>query len=163
MEHTLPLHLHIWILVTIFLFAILVIIIRIRASKKPIHTKKIILPPLGMSTGFLMFLYPSTHIPLTWAFIAFAIGAIFLSIPLIQTSKLQIIDHQIYLKRSRAFIFILITLLIVRLSLHTYIAQHISIFQTAAIFFILAFGMLLPWRLVMYYQYRKLQQQWLER
>ncbi|WP_312029473.1 CcdC protein domain-containing protein [Paenibacillus sedimenti] len=32
----------------------------------------------------------------------------------------------------------------------------VSIYQTGAIFFILAYGMLLPWRVAMYAQYRKL-------
>jgi membrane protein CcdC involved in cytochrome C biogenesis len=159
MERILSFDLHLLLPFIVLIFAIMVIMIRIRAMKKPTHAKKIILPPLGMSTGFLMFLYPPTHIPLIWGLTAFAVGAVFLSIPLIQTSKLQVIDQQIYLKRSRAFIFILITLLVLRLSLHTYLAQHITIFQTAALFFVLAFGMLLPWRMVMYYQYKQLQKQ----
>jgi membrane protein CcdC involved in cytochrome C biogenesis len=159
MEHIFPFDLHLLLPFIVLIFAIMVIVIRIRATNKPTHAKKIILPPLGMSTGFLMFLYPPTHIPLTWGLTAFTTGAVFLSIPLIQTSKLQVVDQQIYLKRSRAFIFILIILLVIRLSLHTYMAQQITLFQTAALFFVLAFGMLLPWRLVMYYQYQRLQKQ----
>ncbi|MBA4493109.1 cytochrome c biogenesis protein CcdC [Paenactinomyces guangxiensis] len=157
MGHVLPVNMHVLTSLILLLMASLIIFFRLRATKKPTSVKKIILPPLGMSTGFLMFLYPPTHIPLSWAIIAFLAGAVFLSIPLIQTSKFQVIDNQIYLKRSRAFIVILIALLIIRLSLHTYIEQHISIFQTAGLFFILAFGMLLPWRLAMYYQYKQIE------
>lgn len=139
--------------------ASLVIIFRLRASKKPTNAIKILLPPLGMSTGFLMFIYPPTHIPWSWGITAFVAGTLFLSIPLIKTSKFQVIGNDIYLKHSPSFLFILIVLLIVRFSLHRYIEQYIDVYQTASIFFILAFGMLLPWRLVMYLEYKKLKDQ----
>lgn len=134
-------------------------VLRVKASKKPTNAKKILIPPLGMSTGFLMFIYPPTHIPISWALIAFLTGMIFLASPLILTSKFQVIDGEIYLKKSNALIGVLALLLILRLGLHGYIEQHISLFKTASLFFILAFGMLLPWRLAMYYQYKKLKKQ----
>jgi membrane protein CcdC involved in cytochrome C biogenesis len=37
------------------------------------------------------------------------------------------------------------------------VEAYITIYQTGAVFFILAFGMLLPWRIAMYIQYQKLQ------
>jgi membrane protein CcdC involved in cytochrome C biogenesis len=139
---------------------IMMLFMRIRASGKPTNARKIIIPPLGMSTGFLMFLFPEFRIPLTWAAIAFLTGAIFLSIPLIKTSRFEVKGDQIYLKRSRAFILILVTLLVIRMALHSYIEQyHISIFQTGGLFFILAFGMLLPWRLAMLMRYKKLEKE----
>jgi membrane protein CcdC involved in cytochrome C biogenesis len=153
MEH----NLHIIAPLLLLVMATTVIFVRIRATKKPVSAKKIMIPPIGMSTGFFMFLYPPTHIPWTWGLIAFAAGVLFLSIPLIQTSKFHLIKDHIYLKRSPAFIFILVTLLIIRLLLHNYIEQHISIYQTGAVFFILAFGMLLPWRLVMFYRYQQIK------
>lgn len=134
-------------------------ILRIRATKKPTNAKKILIPPIGMSTGFAMFLYPPTHIPWSWAALAFLAGMIFLAIPLIITSRFHIVDGEIYLKKSRAFVFILFILLSARIGLHSYIEQHISIMETAGLFFILAFGMLLPWRMAMYQQYRKLANQ----
>jgi membrane protein CcdC involved in cytochrome C biogenesis len=69
------------------------------------------------------------------------------------------VDGQIYLKRSRAFIFILIGLFVLRMALHTYVEHLISVEQTGSVFFILAFGMLLPWRLAMFMQYKKLERQ----
>ncbi|SEN03677.1 CcdC family protein [Lihuaxuella thermophila] len=159
MGHALPVNMHLFAPLALIVMASMVIVIRLRATQKPTSAKKIILPPLGMSTGFLMFLFPPTHIPWSWAILAFLAGVVFFSIPLIQTSKFEVIDDQIYLKRSRAFIWILIGLLVIRLSLHTYIEQHISIYQTGGLFFILAFGMLLPWRLAMFYQYKKLEKQ----
>lgn len=149
-----------WIvLIVITTMAVLAMLIRMKSIQKPTSAKKILLPPLGMSTGFVMFLYPKTHIPLSWAILAFVAGAIFLAIPLIMTSQFQIIENHIYLKPSRAFFYLLVLLLIVRLSLHTYIEQFISLYQTAGLFFMLAFGMLLPWRIAMYIQYKKFNQQ----
>ncbi|SFJ09848.1 CcdC family protein [Thermoflavimicrobium dichotomicum] len=159
MGHAFPINPHIMIPIGILTMAVTVLFFRLRATKKPTSAKKILIPPLGMSTGFLMFLYPPTHIPLWWAGLAFLAGMVFLSTPLIKTSQLEIKNNQVYLKHSRAFVLVLVVLLIIRFSLHNYIEQHISIFQTAALFFILAFGMILPWRLVMYYKYRKLMKQ----
>jgi membrane protein CcdC involved in cytochrome C biogenesis len=138
------------------IMALTFVVIRLRAAKKPTSAKKIILPPIAMSTGFLMFLYPPTRIPVSWGIIAFLAGAVFFSYPLIRTSHFQVVGGDIYLKRSKAFIFILLGLLILRLGLHTYVEEHISIPQTGAVFFILAFGMILPWRVAMYLQYRQL-------
>jgi membrane protein CcdC involved in cytochrome C biogenesis len=39
------------------------------------------------------------------------------------------------------------------------VEEHISIPQTGGVFFILAFGMILPWRVTMYLQYRRLLKQ----
>lgn len=141
------------------IMALTVMIFRMQAMKRPTSVKKILIPPLGMSTGFVMFLYPPVHIPLTWALLAFAAGAIFLAIPLIKTSQFQIIEDDIYLQPSKAFMFLILFLLIVRLVLHSFIEQYISLYQTAGVFFILAFGMLLPWRVAMYFQYKKCRMQ----
>jgi membrane protein CcdC involved in cytochrome C biogenesis len=132
-------------------------LIRIKAADKPTNAKKILMPPIGMSTGFLMFLYQPTHIPWLWAIVAFLCGAIFFSIPLIKTSTFELRNGQVFLKRSRAFIVILISLVTARFVLHSYIEKFLSIPQTASIFFILAFGMLVPWRISMYIQYQKLR------
>ncbi|MHB1683396.1 MAG: CcdC family protein [Bacilli bacterium] len=140
--------------VIIVVGAIAVIFIRLHAARKPTSARKILIPPLGMATGFLMFIVPLMRIPLTYAIIAFLFGGLF-SIPLITTSKMLRQDGDVYLKRSPAFIIVLLALLVIRLALHTFIEQYITVPQTGAIFFILAFGMLLPWRLVMYGRYRK--------
>lgn len=154
-----PLNLHLIVMLGFCFMAVMIMIIRLRVAKKPATIKKILIPPLGMSTGFLMFLYPPFQIPWSWTIITFITGAVFLSLPLILTSKFHIVDQDIYLKPSRAFTGILITLLVLRLVLHSYIEQYISLFQTGSLFFILAFGMLLPWRIAMYVQYKKLYSQ----
>jgi membrane protein CcdC involved in cytochrome C biogenesis len=133
-----------------------VIFIRMRASRKPVSIMKIVMPPIGMSTGFLMFLYPPMRIPLSWALIAFAVGVVAFSYPLMLTTKFQIENRQIYARRSKAFVFILLALLVIRIAAHSYIEEMITIYQTGAVFFVLAFGMIVPWRIYMYLQYRKL-------
>lgn len=150
------LNMHVVVTVGAFMMAIFAIFVRMRAIKRPTNVKKIIIPPIGMSTGFAMFLFPATHIPWAWASIAFLTGAVLLSYPLIITSKFHVQDGQIYLKRSRAFVFILLGLLALRMWLHGYIENYISIPQTGALFFTLAFGMILPWRAAMLFKYRKL-------
>lgn len=136
--------------------ALMVIGIRLRAAKKPTSVKKIIIPPIGMSTGFLMFLSPQTHVPPLYALIALLVGFLF-SYPLIHTSKFEVVNGDIFLKRSKSFPLILLGLLAIRLLLHNYVEQYISLSQTGAVFFILAFGMILPWRVAMYLRYLKLK------
>ncbi|TLS37431.1 CcdC family protein [Pseudalkalibacillus caeni] len=144
------------------IMALGVIFIRLKASQKPVSAKKIILPPIFMSTGFLMFVVPQTWVPLYEAAEAFSVGAIF-SLLLIKTSQFHIKSDQIYLKRSKAFAFILIGLLVFRIALKTYLGQYISVVQTSSLFFILAFGMILPWRVAMYIQYKRMERNLIHR
>lgn len=133
-----------------------VIFVRLKASNKPTSAKKIIMPPIGMSTGFLMFVVPMTRIPWEYAVGAFLVGVIVFAYPLIRTSTFHRVGEDIYLKRSNMFIVVIISLLAIRLILHDVVEQYVTLPQSASIFFILAFGMLLPWRLSMYKQYREL-------
>lgn len=156
MQHSLGLNLPITSTLGMMIMAFLIIFMRIRNTKKPIFVRKIIIPPIGMSSGFLMFLYPPMRFPVQWGFIDFLAGAILFSIPLILTSKFEQVGDAVYLRRSKAFTIILLAILIVRVVLHGYVEQWVSVQQTAALFFVLAFGMLLPWRVAMYFQYIKL-------
>ncbi len=139
-------------------FALTVIFVRTRGTNKPVNAKKIIMPPLGMSTGFLMFVAPQTHDKWLYALGAFVVGVI-LSYPLVLTSDMHIRDGQVFLKRSKGFVVILLVLLALRIALHQYVEQYVTIVQTGSLFFILAFGMILPWRLAMLKQFRKLSQE----
>ncbi len=134
--------------------ALLTIFIRLKASSSPVTIKKILIPPLGMSTGFLMFVAPFTHIPLWWAAVAFVIGWFLFSYPLIRSTHFKVVEGLVYAERSRSFIVILFALLIVRTLLHQIIEQYISIGQTGALFFLLAFGMIVRWRLFMLKEYK---------
>ncbi|GIP49993.1 hypothetical protein D3C76_167220 [compost metagenome] len=134
--------------------AVAVLFIRLKASRRPVTVKKIVIPPLGMTTGLIMFVVPETHIPFLWGVIAFAFGWLLFSYPLIRTTKFEKIDDEIYAERSRSFILILVGLLVVRLLLHEVVEQYVSVMQTGALFFLLAYGMIIRWRLFMFKQYR---------
>jgi membrane protein CcdC involved in cytochrome C biogenesis len=135
----------------------LVVAWRVRETQTPVTAVKLLAPPIAMSTGFFMFIVPQMRVPLTWAFAAFFSGALLFSYPLIHTSRLVQQGDVIVMQRSKAFLFIIIGLALLRLVLREYVEQYVSYTQTAALFFILAFGMLLPWRVAMFAWYRRLQ------
>lgn len=136
--------------------AFMAFFIRMKAAKKPANVKKIILPPLFMSSGFLMFLYEPAQISFTQVLEALAIG-VFFSMFLVRTSKFEIKNDQIYLKKTKAFLFILIGLLIVRLILKYILGFYIDPVHLSGMFFILAYGMILPWRISMFIGFKKLE------
>ncbi|WP_067728928.1 CcdC family protein [Oceanobacillus damuensis] len=138
------------------LMAAAMIVIRLRASKKPASVKKIILPPLFMSTGALMFLFPVFHISWVQMLEAFLVGMIF-SILLIKASRFEVRGDDIFLIPSRAFPFILIGLLVIRIIIKLIVGSHISLGETSGMFFMLAFGMIITWRTVMLYQFLQLK------
>ncbi|MBS4194095.1 cytochrome c biogenesis protein CcdC [Bacillus sp. FJAT-49870] len=132
-----------------------VIFIRMKASHKPVSAKKIILPPVFMSTGALMFISPYFRVTSMEIVEAIVVGMLF-SILLIKTSKFEVRDNAVYLKRSKAFAFILIGLLLVRIVAKSILSQQIEVGQLSGMFWILAFGMIVPWRIAMLIQYKKL-------
>ena len=129
---------------------------RVRETSRPVSLPGIIIPPLGMSTGFLMFLAPELRIPWSWALAAFLAGALLFSWPLARSSRLERAGDVIVFRRSRAFLVILLLLAAVRLALRSWIDRVVSPLQTGALFFVLAFGMILVWRLRMLRDYRRL-------
>jgi membrane protein CcdC involved in cytochrome C biogenesis len=133
-----------------------VIIWRVREARTAVTVRKILIPPLGMSTGFCMFLVPDFRVPLLWAAVAFLLGAILLSWPLLVTSRLAIKGDEIVMHRSKAFFIVIIALAAIRYFARGYFDSIMSIQQTAGLFFILAFGIILRWRLQMFSQYRAL-------
>jgi len=140
------------------IMAILVLFIRMKSAKKPASAKKIILPPIFMSTGALMFLHPLFRVTAFQFFEALFVGMIF-SIFLIKTSNFEVRDNEIYLKRSKAFAFILIGLLIVRIVMKSYLSNQIDIGELSGMFWTLAFGMIVPWRVAMYRSYQKIRKE----
>ncbi|MED4989347.1 cytochrome c biogenesis protein CcdC [Geobacillus sp. NFOSA3] len=142
-------------IVAVFM-ALLVLFVRMKASNKPTNAKKIILPPIFMSTGALMFIDPVFRVTKGELIEAVVLGAFF-SIFLIKTSKFEIINGKIYLKRSKAFIFILVGLIVIRLGLKTYLGRTIDYRQLSGMFYLLAFSMIVPWRVAMYTTYKKLE------
>ncbi|MFA9459153.1 CcdC family protein [Halalkalibacter sp. AB-rgal2] len=138
--------------------ATMAIVIRLKAIKRPATIKKIILPPMFMSTGFFMFLYEPARPDLLQVIEALAVG-MFFSILLIKTSTFEIRNEQIYLKRSKAFVFILIGLLLLRILFKLVIGDSIYVEELAGMFFLLAYGMIVPWRIAMLVKYRKMEKE----
>lgn len=133
-----------------------VLVWRVREGRTAVTARKILIPPLGMATGFSMFIVPAFRVPLAWAIAAFLIGAIALAYPLLLTSSLQRDGDVIMMKRSGAFFSVVIALAAIRYFARGYFDAILSIEQTGGLFFVLAFGMILRWRMSMFRQYRTL-------
>ena len=134
--------------------ALAVLLWRLRETSRPISIRGILLPPLGMSTGLCMFLVPAFRVPWTWAIGSFAAGAVALAYPLIRSSKLYLADGALMMQRSRVFLAILLGLAAIRIALRDYVGHLLPPRETASVFFLLAFGMIVRWRLWMYFRYR---------
>lgn len=130
---------------------------RFQETRTPVTARKIVLPPLGMGTGFAMFLSPAVRIPLSWAVVAFLVGSLVLAYPLARTSTLERRGDEILMRRSNGFLVILLGLLGLRLALHDYVGHLLPPLQTGSLFFVLAFGMISTWRVAMYRRFRTLQ------
>jgi len=142
--------------VVAMLMAVTMIFYRLKASEKPASVKKIILPPIFMSTGALMFLSPTFQVSGVQVVEALLVGVIF-SLFLIKTSNFEIRDQQIYLIPSKAFAFILFGLLGIRVIAKLILNSQISLGETSGMFFLLAFGMIGSWRLAMLYKFKKIE------
>jgi membrane protein CcdC involved in cytochrome C biogenesis len=127
---------------------------RVREGRSAVTVRKIVIPPMGMATGFSMFVMPAFRVPWTWAISAFLIGAIALAYPLLRTSRLHREGDVVMMKRSGAFFAVVIFLAAIRLLARSYLDTVLTIPQTGALFFVLAFGMILRWRSSMYFEYK---------
>lgn len=138
--------------------AVTMIFVRLKAAEKPASIKKIILPPLFMSTGLLMFLLPEFRVNGIQVLEAICVG-MFFSIFLIKTSKFEIRKRNIYLIPSRSFAIILFGLLFFRIIIKLVIGSNVSFGETSGMFFLLALGMIVTWRLSMLYKYIRLEKE----
>ncbi|MCP1122478.1 hypothetical protein CN326_08245 [Bacillus sp. AFS018417] len=138
--------------------AIGMMIIRLKSAKKPVSLKKIVLPPIFMSTGACMYILPEFRLTTSEIWEAVIVG-LFFSIFLIKTSKFEIRGKDIYLIPSKAFIVILVGLLAVRIGMKEYLSQSIDLGQLSGMFFLLAFAMIASWRVGMYRSFMKLQKE----
>ena len=131
-------------------------IVRSKAAKRPVSVKTIILPPIFMSTGALMFIFEEFRVAPLQIVEAIGVGILF-SIILIRTTNFEVRENEIFIKRSKAFVFILFGLLIIRLIGKLLLSNTIDIGELGGMFWILAFGMIVPWRIAMLIKYKKLQ------
>jgi|WetSurMetagenome_2_1015567.scaffolds.fasta_scaffold478556_1 membrane protein CcdC involved in cytochrome C biogenesis len=133
-----------------------VLVWRVREGRTAVTVKKLVMPPVGMATGFSMFAVPLFRVPWTWALAAFLIGAIVLAYPLLLTSSLRREGDAIMMKRSSAFFAVVIVLAAIRYFARDYLDKFLTLEQTGGLFFILAFGMILRWRMHLLSMYTKL-------
>ena len=133
-----------------------VLLWRYREGRSAVTARKLLIPPMGMATGFCMFFVPAFRFPLTWAIGAFLAGAILLAWPLLATSSLRREGNAIMMKRSGAFFAVIIVLAAVRYFARGYFDSILTLEQTGGLFFVLAFGMILRWRTSLYLSYRAL-------
>ena len=136
-----------------------VILWRIREGRSAVTMRKILIPPAGMATGFCMFAMPAFYIPWSWALVSFAIGCTLLAWPLLATTKLYRQGEVIMMKRSAAFLIVIVILAAIRFFARGYFDRLLTVPQTGALFFILAFGMIFVWRASMFLSYRRLTAQ----
>ncbi|HET9553006.1 MAG TPA: cytochrome c biogenesis protein CcdC [Anaeromyxobacteraceae bacterium] len=129
---------------------------RLRETSRPVSLWGIIGPPLGMSTGLAMFAAPAARVPWSWALAAFLLGALVFAIPVARTSRLVKRGDAVHMERSKAFLWILLGLVAVRFGLRAWIEEVVSPLQSGALLFLLAFGMILRWRVAMLLDYRRL-------
>jgi membrane protein CcdC involved in cytochrome C biogenesis len=149
-------HLNVLSLISSVVGAIVVLMWRVRETRRPVSAKSIIIPPLGMATGFSMFIVPMFRVPLMWGIGAFVAGAIALAYPLMRTSRLVREGDAVMLQRSNVFFAVLILLAGIRIGARSYFDHILTVQQTAGLFFVLAFGMILRWRTQMFLEYRAL-------
>lgn len=122
---------------------------RVRETQRPVTLAAIVAPPLGMATGLSMFLVPQTRVPPSWGAGALMLGAVLFAWPLLRSSKLAVVDGRVVMQRSRAFLWILVGLVAVRLALRAWVERRVSVPQSGALFFLLAFGAIVRWRVTM--------------
>lgn len=147
-------------IVVSLLMVVIVNLVRVKNTKKPAVAKMIILPPFFMATGGSMFILPMFRPTLLELISSVVMGMLF-SVILIKTSKFEVRDNQIYLRRSKLFLVALISLVALRMIGKIILAEAIQIdpAQMTGIFFILAFSMILPWRISMYIGFKRLERQ----
>ncbi|MBL7573140.1 DUF1453 family protein [Staphylococcus saccharolyticus] len=139
-----------------FLMGAIVIVIRMKAQKFPVNQKKIILPPIFMATGALMYIVPYFRLTGMEMLESLILGVLFSTV-LIWTSRFEVKGSEIFMRRSKAFPVILISLLIIRTVIKIFISSEVNPGEIAGMFFLLAFCMIVPWRLAMLYKYKKLR------
>ena len=141
------------------LMVVIVNFIRFKNTKKPIHAAyRIMLPPLFMSTGALMYLIPMFRPEIGEILFAIVAGGL-CSILLIVTSNFEIVDGLIYLRRSKLFLVVLIGLVTARMIGKIIAADVVeaNAAQMSGMFFLLAFCMIVPWRIGMLVKYLRLK------
>ena len=107
---------------------------------------------IAAACGLLSFRHTDLHAAMD----AFLLGSLVLAYPLLRTSRLTREGDAVMMQRSNAFLAVILLLAAVRIAARGYLDTVLSVQQTAGLFFILAFGMILRWRTKMLFDYRSL-------
>jgi len=131
------------------MIAILIAYLRLKKTKKPVTTRKIILPSIIMvAVGYGLFTTPQMQLDMKHILIATVVGVIF-SIPLILTTSFEAKENEIFMKRSQAFAVSLVALYIIRTIIRYFASGSLTPNQSGSMFFLMAVSMITPWRIGM--------------
>jgi len=97
--------------------ALAVLAWRMHESRRPVSLRGLVIPPLGMSTGFSMFAMQAFRVPWMWGLSAFVLGAAIFAQPVIASSRLTREGNVVMMRRSPWFIVIILVLAAIRLAL----------------------------------------------
>ena len=134
----------------------IVYFIRMKSTKKPMSIRKIVLPPIMMSTGALMYIYEPFRLSPLEILESIVLGLVF-SVILIVTTKFEVRDDDIYLIQNKLFPIILVSLLVIRTVIKWLLSETFDPMTLAGMFFLVGFSMIVPWRISMYFKYIKLK------
>ena len=104
-----------------------VLVWRVQEGRTAVTAKKILIPPIGMASGFCMFLVPDFRFPLLWAACAFLLGAVVFAYPLLRTSRLVRDGEVIMMQRSNIFFVVVIALAAIRILAHSTIDRFVDV------------------------------------
>ena len=134
----------------------IVYFIRMKSTKKPMSIRKIVLPPIMMSTGALMYIYEPFRLSSLEIVESIVLGLVF-SVILIVTTKFEVRDDDIYLIQNKLFPIILVSLLVIRTVIKWLLSETFDPMTLAGMFFLVGFSMIVPWRISMYFKYQNLK------
>jgi membrane protein CcdC involved in cytochrome C biogenesis len=140
------------------IMGITIIFVRKRSLKEPLTMKKVVIPPVAMSTGALMYVFPYFRLTSNEIYEAIGVGLVF-SLVLVITTKYEKRDKELYVKQSKWFPIILISLLIIRIVFKSILSMNISPGEIGGMFFLLAFVMIGIWRLSMFFHLNAFKKQ----
>ena len=129
-----------------FIMGIAVIIIRMKAQKFPVNEKDYF-TTVFMATGAFMYVIPYFRLTGAEMLESLVLGVLF-SLVLIWTTHFEVQGTKVYMKRSKAFPIILISLLVIRTVIKIFISSEIDPGEIGGMFFLLAFCMIVPWRYI---------------
>ena len=115
-----------------------------------------ILPDVFVSNRGITYPVPLASPAYKWVGLAFVVGAVALAWPLLLTTRLIRQGDAVMMKRSSAFLAVILVLAAVRFFARGYFDTLLTAQQTAALFFILAFGMIVCWRAKLLIDFRRL-------